>query len=185
LVPKVNFAFMALPDIILGGFLLYGFLRGIWKGLFTELASLVALLAGIYIAVKFSGFAGSVIAGYVSWQPKYITIAAFVITFIAVVVGIILLGKFFTKLAGFASLGWLNRILGGVFGLLKWVLILSVSLQFFLKLNKNNAFAKESTLKNSFFFYPVLEVSNTIYPALEEWFADFKSEGYQPEQQEE
>lgn len=167
---------MSVIDIILGGLLLYGLIKGLWRGLFVELASLVSLIAGIFIALKFSGFLADVLSKYVEWEPRYISITAFLVTFIGVVVGIILLAKFFTKLADFASLGLLNRILGGVFGFLKMVLILSVSLNFFLKLNSNNLLAKEETLEESIFFYPMLEISNTIFPILEEWFTDFKEQ---------
>lgn len=177
---KINFAFMALIDIVIGGLLLYGLIRGLWKGLFSELAALLSLLLGIYIALKFSGYVGQKLDSHVSWDEKYITITAFAITFIAVVVGIILLAKVFTKLAKFAMLGWLNRLLGGIFGFIKWVLIISVSLNFFLKLNTNNTFAEKETLKNSIFFYPVLEVSKTIYPILEEWFAEFNPDDFTP-----
>ena len=45
-------------DLILGGILLYGLIKGLWKGLFIELASLVSLLLGIYLAIKFSGGCG-------------------------------------------------------------------------------------------------------------------------------
>ena len=164
---------MSVIDIILGGLLLYGLIKGLWRGLFVELASLVSLIAGIFVALKFSGFIADIISGHVSWEPRYISITAFLITFIAVVVGIILLAKFCTKLADFASLGLLNRILGGVFGVLKMVLILSVSLNFFLKINSTNIFAKKETLDESILFYPMLEISNTIFPILEDWFKEF------------
>lgn len=165
---------MALPDILIGGLLLYGFIRGLWKGLFTELAALVSLLLGFYIAVKFSGYVGEIIANNVSWEPKYVKITAFAITFILVVVGVILLAKVFTKLASFAMLGWLNRLLGGVFGFIKWALIISVLLNFFVQINRNYTFAEKETLDDSWFFYPILKISNTVYPVLEEWFATYK-----------
>lgn len=172
---------MALIDIVIGGLLLYGLIRGLWKGLFSELAALLSLLLGIYIALKFSGYVGQELGSHVSWEEKYITITAFAITFIAVVVGIIMLAKVFTKLAKFAMLGWLNRLLGGIFGFIKWTLIISISLNFFLKLNANNAFAEKQTLEDSIFFYPILEVSKTIYPILEEWFSEFNPDDFTPE----
>jgi membrane protein required for colicin V production len=151
---------MGLLDIILGGLLLYGVVKGLWKGLFVELASLLSLLLGVYIAVKFYGLTGSVIV--------------FALLFIIVVVGIYLLAKVFTKIADFASLGLLNRILGGLFGGLKMVLILSVTLNFFLKINSSNFFTEKETLDKSLFFYPMIKVSNTIFPVLENWFIEFK-----------
>jgi membrane protein required for colicin V production len=161
-------------DFILGGLLLYGLIKGLWKGLLAEMAGLVSLLLGLFVAVKFSGFTAKLLEGHVSWNPKYIAITAFAITFIAVVAGVILLGKVATKLASFAALGWVNRLFGGIFGFLKMVLILSVSLNFFLKINSNNTFAEQKTLDKSLFFYPILKVSNTIFPVLEEWFAEFR-----------
>lgn len=164
---------MEFIDIILGGLLLYGLAKGLWKGLIAELASLVALFIGIFIAIKFSGYVGAFLAGKME-NPKYISMTAFAITFIGVVIGIILLAKVFTKLANLSGLGLVNRILGGVFGCMKMVLILSVSLNFFLKLNSSNAFAEKKTLDESAFFYPILSVSNYIFPVLEEWFAEYK-----------
>ncbi len=166
---------MELIDIILGGLLLYGLIKGLWKGLITELAGLVSLFIGIFIAIKFSGYVGTFLAGKME-NPKYISMTAFAITFIGVVVGIILLAKVFTKLVSLSGLGLLNRILGGVFGCMKMVLILSVSLNFFLKLNATNAFAEKKTLDKSIFFYPVLSVSSYIFPVLEEWFAEYKNQ---------
>ena len=48
---------MAIIDIIIGALLLFGLIRGFSKGLFVEVASLVALVAGVYGAIHFSNFA--------------------------------------------------------------------------------------------------------------------------------
>ena len=164
---------MNLIDIILGGILLYGLIKGVWKGLFSELASLVSLLIGIFVAVKFSGAVGKMLSDESS---KTVSIIAFAITFIAVVIGIMLLAKVFTRIADFSGLGLVNRLMGGVFGFLKMVLILSVLLNFFTKINSTHLFANKKTLDESMFFYPILEVSNFIFPVLEEWFTDYKGD---------
>ena len=169
----VSLPVMEFIDIILGGLLLYGLGKGLWKGLIAELAALVSLFIGIFVAIKFSGYVGTQLAGHME-NPKYISMTAFAVTFIAVVVGIILLAKVFTQLAKATGLGLVNRILGGVFGLMKMILILSVSLNFFLKLNSTNAFAEKKTLDESVFFYPILSVSNLIFPVLEDWFKEYQ-----------
>ena len=164
-------------DIILFCILVYGIVNGLRKGLFVELASLVSLLLGIYIAIKFSGAVGHFFDGHLPDDPKTAAITAFIITFIAVVVGITLLAKFMTKIADFSGLGILNRILGGFFGFLRTALMLSVLLGFFVKLNFNNLFADKETLDKSMFFNPLLKVSNTIFPVLEKWFVTVSKEG--------
>lgn len=171
---------MEFIDIILGGLLAYGLIKGIWKGLFSELASVISLLAGIFIAVKFSAFLGKMLEGVVA-NPKHATALAFVVLFAAVVIGLMLVAKTFTKLADWAGLGIVNRLLGGLFGLIKTALILSVVLNFFQKLNAHGTLAKPETLNNSAFFYPVLDVSTAIFPVLEEWYSEPENE--KPEMQ--
>lgn len=159
-------------DIILLVLLGYGVFNGLRKGLFVELASLVSLLLGIYIAIKFSGVVGHFLDGSLPGDPKTAAITAFVITFIAVVVGITLLAKVLTKIADFSGLGLTNRLLGGLFGLLRMILVLSVVLTLFVKINFNNTFASQETLDKSMFFNPILKVSNIIFPTLKEWFVN-------------
>ena len=165
---------MAVMDIIIGGFLLYGFIRGVLKGLFTELAALLSLLLGLYAAIKFSGYVGGTLSRNLHWNETTIKITAFIITFAAAVLLVIFLGKFFTKLAKFAMMGWLNKLLGGIFGLLKWAVIISILLHIFVRVNFNYSIADKKSLDESIFFYPMLKVSSTIYPTLTEWFSDFK-----------
>ena len=176
LCPTAYLCCMTGLDIILCCFLVYGVINGLRKGLFVELASLVSLVLGIYIAIKFSGAVGHFFDGSLPEDPKTAAITVFIITFIAVVVGITLLAKFMTKIADFSGLGLLNRILGAFFGLLRMVLVLSVLLHFFVKFNFNNTLASKETLDKSMFFNPILKVSNAIFPMLEEWFATAKQE---------
>lgn len=163
-------------DIIIGSILLYGLVKGIWRGLFVEFASLISLLLGILIAVKFSGFTADLIRDKFSDDFAYIEITAFAITFILVVVGIVLLAKVFTKIADFAALGWINRLLGGIFGLLKMIFILSIILHFFHKINQNEALVSEEKLNESVLYIPVKETSEVVYPVFSEWFDKAKEE---------
>jgi len=175
---------MGFLDIFLGVFLIYGLIRGLWNGFFVELASLVSLLLGIFIAIKFSYLMKAWLENHASWNPKTIQVAAFALTFLVVVVGISLLAKIFTKLADFAALGLFNKLLGGIFGVLKTILLLSVFLNLFEKVNAGNAFADKKTLDQSIFYHPVQKVSKFIYPSIEEWFTAFKSESFEPENRE-
>jgi len=152
-------------DIIIAALLVFGFVRGLIKGLFVEIASLVALIAGIYGAIHFSFYVGNVLVKYVSWEERYITIVAFAITFGLIVLVIALLGKIFTKIADFASLGLLNKIAGGVFGSLKSALILSIVLLVFSKLNDTLPFISEAQQNDAILYEPVKELAPTLFPS--------------------
>ncbi|AWG20957.1 colicin V production protein [Flavobacterium faecale] len=166
---------MSFLDIVLGGLLLYGLIKGIKNGLFTELASFLSLIVGIYLAIKFSSVVSEVVGQVVSWSPKTVAITAFALTFIAVVLGIMLLAKVFTEMMSFAYLGWVNRLAGGFFSILKMVLILSVVFNLFQKINFNNWLVKEETFNQSMFYNPIQKVSQLVFPKLETWYEDFKT----------
>ena len=165
---------MSFLDIVLGSLLVYGLYQGIKNGLFVELASLISLLLGIYIAIKFSDFAKEILSYFVHWNPKTIQIIAFIITFIAVIVAVSLLAKFLTGIADFAQLGWINKLGGGFFSVLKTILILSIFLNLFEKINFNNTFAKKETLDNSLFYRNIQKTAGFIYPSIEKWYEDLK-----------
>lgn len=155
---------MSVLDIILSVLLLFGLVRGFMKGLFVEVASLVALIAGIYGAIHFSYYAANILENKVNWDEKYINIAAFAITFVLIILIISLAGKALTKLADFAALGIINKLLGGVFGALKIGIILSIVLMIFSRMNKSIPFFSEDELKNSILYEPVKTIAPLIFP---------------------
>jgi membrane protein required for colicin V production len=161
---------MSFFDIVLGGFLCYSFYKGIRNGLFVELASLLSLILGIYIAIKFSSVVKDFISVWLHWNPYTVQIFAFILTFIVVVVGIYMLGKFLTSIADFAFLGWINTLGGGFFRVLKTILIISVFLTVFEKINYHNYLAKKETLDKSIFFNPIQKVAGYIFPSIEKWY---------------
>lgn len=167
---------MGFFDIVLGGLLIYALFKGMKNGLFVELASLISLVLGIYIAIKFSNIVRTVVENHVSWSPKYIEIIAFGLTFIAVVIAIHLLAKILTGIMDFAFLGWINKGAGGFFSVVKTVLLLSIVFNLFQKININNMLVKEETFNNSTFYNPIQETSKLIYPKLQTWYDDFKKE---------
>jgi membrane protein required for colicin V production len=153
-------------DIVIAAPLIFGFVRGVMKGLFVEVASLAALIGGVYGAIHFSYFIGDFLKEAVSWDQEYVSLAAFAGTFITIIVTIALLGKMLTKLADFAALGIINKILGGVFGAIKIGLILSVVFIFFGKMNDTIPFVKKETLDESILYAPVRKIAPTIFPSI-------------------
>ena len=155
---------MAIIDIVLGALILFGLIRGFLKGLFVEVASLVALIAGVYGAIHFSNFASDFLESKVDWDEKTMNIVAFAVTFIIIVLAISLAGKALTKLADFAALGIINKLLGGVFGGLKIAIILSVALLVFSKMNSAIPFTEEEDLEASVLYLPVKSLVPIIFP---------------------
>ena len=165
---------MGFLDIILGVLLAIALFKGIKNGLFVELASLVSLLLGIYVAVKFSYFMKEFLGGFVKWNPNTVQVVAFVLTFMVVVIAVSILGKFLTGIADLAFLGWLNSLGGGFFRVLKTILIIGIVFKVFEKINYHNFLAKKETLDNSLFYNPIQKITGYLYPSIESWYDDLK-----------
>lgn len=117
-------------DIVLAIPMLWFLYRGLRNGLIIELASLAALILGIYVALHFSFYVEGWLVDNFEIGEKYLYIISFALTFIIVAVLVFLAGKIIHKLVGIIFLGFLNRLAGGIFGLLKAALVLSVILYF-------------------------------------------------------
>ena len=157
---------MNIIDIILAALLLFGLIIGYKRGLFVELTSLVGLVLGVYGAIYFSYFLSDFLKTKVSWDPSLIQVIAFAGTFIIIVIALALLGKALTTIAETIMLGFFNKILGAVFGALKYALILSVVLIIFSEFNKTFKFMDKSKTKDSVLYEPVKNLAPYIFPKL-------------------
>jgi membrane protein required for colicin V production len=154
-------------DIIIAVILLFAAVRGFMKGLFSEVASLIAIVAGVFCAIHFSYYVEYFLNDSVlKWSHQTNKIVAFAVTFLAVVLFIIFIGKVLTKLADITSLGFLNKILGSVFAMLKSAIILSVIFIFFDKFNKTIPFVDKKTLDESILYNSVKSIVPTLFPAI-------------------
>ncbi|MDT0294507.1 CvpA family protein [Mesonia ostreae] len=157
---------MNIIDIVLGILLLFGLLRGFIKGFIVELASLVALIIGIYGAIHFSHFAFNFLHQQFEWEEQYIQLIAFAVTFILIVLFVLLIGKLLTKLVGVIALGIVNRILGGAFGALKTAFIISAILMFFGSYIDQTQFIEEETFEESILYEPVKVIAPVFLPQI-------------------
>lgn len=113
-------------DIVLVIVFALSILGGLVKGFAKVGIGFIAALLGLLCGLWFYGTAGSFLLPYVSHKG----IANFV-GFLLVFCGIILLGALVSKLLGllfkWAGLTWLDRLLGGVFGVLR-ALVIAIAL---------------------------------------------------------
>jgi membrane protein required for colicin V production len=115
-------------DIIIAIAIAYGFIQGLRHGLIKELSSIISILAGILLAKKCSGYVSDAIMRTFSWDESVCVVLSYVLVFVVTAALVNLLVHLITKLLKYAMLGWLNRLLGCVFGTLKITLIVSVIL---------------------------------------------------------
>jgi membrane protein required for colicin V production len=151
-------------DIIIAVILLFGLVKGYMKGLFIEITSLVGLILGVYGALHFSFYLSDILKENVSWDQSMIQIVAFAGTFLIILLALVFLGKALTKIAETMFLGFFNKLLGAVFGVLKYALILSIVFLIYDQINDSLKFLNKEKSKESVLYEPVKNLAPTIFP---------------------
>ncbi len=107
--------------IILG----YSLIRGLFRGLVKEMASIVGVLGGFYAAYTYYMVLGRLLSRLIK-NTAYLNILSFLIIFCAVLIAVSVLGVIIKYLLNIAFLGWVDRIGGVVFGAVKAMLIVCI-----------------------------------------------------------
>jgi len=153
-------------DIIIIAPLLWGAYKGFKKGFIIEIASLIALFFGIYGGIKFSSISANYLGNLFNISVNLMPLISFAVTFIIIVIAIFSLAKLLQKIIKMVALGFINRLAGGIFGILKFGLILSVILNIVNTLNREIHFIDENIVKSSILFQPMANFSTKILPEI-------------------
>jgi len=155
-----------LDIIIIVPLLLFAW-NGYKKGLIIEVASLAALILGLYMAFFFSDFAAEMLNDLFDMDQKYVAVIAFLLTFIVVIFLVITAGKILQKFIDILLLGFFNKLAGAVFGILKGALILSIVMFVINYFNFGDFVFKEETREKSIFYEPVESIALALYSWLD------------------
>ena len=150
-------------DILLLLPLLYGAYKGLSRGFVIEVATLLGLILGVYVAIKFSDYTENILRDFLDISSKYLSYIALSVTFLLVVVAIYLLGKMLTKLVDIVSLGLVNKLLGTVLGIAKSFVILCIILLIADALDDKFQFMNKEVKENSLFYNPFLNFAQQMY----------------------
>lgn len=162
-------------DLILGILLIVAAIQGFRKGFIVELASLAALVFGIWGGIKFSDWTAGFISDTTGFHSEYLSIIAFFVTFIAIVVLIHILGKVIDNAVKAIALGFLNRLAGIIFGVLKTAVILSIFLLLFDAVDENVHLLPAAQKSESKVYAPLKQLVPTLFPFIKLWKTDFMS----------
>ena len=103
----------------------YSIVRGLFRGLVKEVSSIIGVLGGFYAAYSYYPMVARLLTGIIKDQ-SYLNILSFLIIFCGILIIISILGVVIKYLLNVAFLGWIDRICGVGFGLVKGVLIVTV-----------------------------------------------------------
>jgi membrane protein required for colicin V production len=140
---------------------------GLMNGLVRQVASLVALILGIWAGWHFSSLVAQGIQVFIKNNDSLVNIISFAIVFIIVLILVNMIGRGLSKIVQLALLGWLDKLLGVIFGIVKYTFVLSVLIYFINSLNDLYSFIPDDLFSGSRLF-PILEkIAPSVFPYLE------------------
>ena len=119
---------MSTADIALILLILIGAISGYREGFLMELFSFAAIILGILGGFKLMGEAMIFLSGEFDINATVLPYVAFALVFIAILIGVRLLGKLVKLSIDRTFLGQIDRAAGAALGLLKGAFLLSVCL---------------------------------------------------------
>ncbi len=161
-------------DLVVIVLLAWSAYRGFSKGIISSAATLIALLFGIWGAIKFSSITASYLVGFINVDEKVMGIIAFAVTFVGIVIGVHFLAKAVEGLAKAVALGIVNKVFGAAFGVLKFAFIISVILFFINAINSNTGFLSNDFKEKSLFYEPISKFAPSVFKHLD--FDEIKKE---------
>lgn len=150
-------------DLILAIFLVWAAYKGFKNGLIIEVASLAALILGIFGAIKFSGLTADFLVEQFDLTTKYLSLIAFAVTFVIIIVLVHLLARILDKLVKAIALGFINRLAGIVFGIAKVAFILSIILVILNTIDRKAHFLPEEKIEGSALYGPISGLAPAIF----------------------
>jgi membrane protein required for colicin V production len=153
-------------DIIFLIIFIWACYKGFTKGLVFQLASLAALILGIFGAVKLSEYLTPVLYEHLKIESEYLPLISFGIIFLVIVILVHLLGKLLEKVVEAVALGFLNRLSGAIFSSVKAAFLISIFLVILNNINSRSHFLPQSQIEQSKMYSPLSRLAPAVFPYL-------------------
>lgn len=162
---------MNILDIVLLVCLIPAVIQGLRKGFIAQVVAIISLVLGGWLAYRFTSVVTEWLGQWISASGPALDIIAFILIFAIVVTVLFLLGKILETSIKIILLGWLNRLLGLVFALFKYVLIIGLLVILFDSVNSRFDLVSDEYLDSSFMYSGIRSLSWSVFPYLKSLFA--------------
>lgn len=166
-------------DIVILLPLAWGLVRGLYKGLVMSLGSIAALLCGIFGANAYASDLSTWIKTQFVLADNQAHALSYLLLFVAISLGCLLVAKLFDRFLKSVALSGINRLLGGVFGVVKYALIVSILLNVFNEFDQHIHFVSDETKSTSVLYQPVSAFVPTVFPIVQFYVRGEGDEGNQ------
>lgn len=151
-------------DIFFAIPLIWGIVRGLMSGFIRSLSVFVGLILGITLAQTYAADLSPTIQEWFTLSVRQCLSIAYVTIFVAVMIVVAIIARILDKFLHLILLGWLNKLLGAIFGFFKWAIILSFFIMVIEYANSKFEFLSPEKKSESLLYEPIKKVVPTIMP---------------------
>lgn len=155
---------MTTIDIIILVVIGVGVIQGLMKGFVKQLASIVGLIAGLLVARALFASVAEKLAPVLGTSTVIAQILAFVLIWVAVPLGFVLVAFFLTKALDAVRLGWLNRWLGSGLGALKYMILIGLAIHVLEYIDPKDEMIDATKKQESVLYYSIRDLSGIFFP---------------------
>ena len=164
---------MSIIDIVIVVVFVGAIIYGLYKGIISQLGSLGGIILGIIACRIFGDSVAGLISDIFPAISDNAQTAAFANSVIANVL-VFIIAYFLVKIAAKAikslthalCLGFIDRILGAIFGLFKWCLVLSIVLNLWLVISPNSQIVSGSSIAGGMAAKTILDLAPTLFGSI-------------------
>ena len=158
---------MGTLDIIILICFIPAFVRGIQKGFVEQIVGIISIVLGAWLASMFSRPLGEWLTQFINLDAQLLQILSFILVVILAILLLHLAGRLITGTLKMVSLGWLNRLLGVVFALLKAALVTGLVIFIFGNLNDRWHLVNPEILQASEVYTALRDAAMKVFPYLQ------------------
>ncbi|MCL1942456.1 MAG: CvpA family protein [Candidatus Azobacteroides sp.] len=149
--------------------LAFGLIKGMMSGFVKQIASVVGVILGIAAAYLFAGTLAVKLSTVMTDTSNSLLLAfSYFLIFTAVVIVCNIIGYVMRNLLSMVCLKGVDRLAGAGAGLLKYVIILGVLINFYHSLDKDGKFLSEDTRQKAKIYYPLQQAGEKLLPYVNE-----------------
>ncbi len=161
---------MNILDIILLLCFVPALFQGLRKGFISQVIAIISIIVGVWMSARFASIVSGWLGQYIQGSEQVLKVIAFALIIIAVIAVLSVVGKLLEGTIKLVMLGWLNKLLGVAFSLLKAGLIVGLAIMAFCSLNETFKLVSPETLNSSILFPPLKDLAYSVFPYLKELF---------------
>ncbi len=152
---------MNIIDILILVILIYAAYSGFREGLIVQIASLAGVGLSLWLGAKYSSQAAEML----QLSGDYSLLLGFLIGTIVIMILITIVGRLMHNLVKFVGLGFIDKPLGVVLSIVKYLLMLALIFTSINLINTKHQMFEPKELNRSKLYMPIANISNHFTPA--------------------